>query len=154
MYSRPILRSTIKDCPHLQKFYKALFRCKTLRKGIQKGGGGWAWGEGGKSSGAFLKKICRKFSFFNGLTQTPLPRNSQNLLGATFFSQFSLKYLLSFFQIFVDKSCKSIFYVLAVNCYRTYILKGSNYRFSSVLFRIYFKNSYFNTSISNYLSNF
>ena len=29
-----ILRSTIESCPSLQKLYKALICCKTLRKGI------------------------------------------------------------------------------------------------------------------------
>ena len=51
----------------------------------------------------------------------------------------------------LTKFCKSIFYVSAVNCYFTYIFKGSNYRFSGLLFRIYFKNSYFDASISNYM---
>ena len=41
------------------------------------------------------------------------------------------------------KSCKSIFYVLSVNCYCTYIFKSSNNRFSGVLIRTYFKSSYF-----------
>ena len=38
------------------------------------------------------KDFCRKFSFFNGFTQTPHPLNSQNLLSVTKdFWQFSLK---------------------------------------------------------------
>ena len=47
------------------------------------------------------------------------------------------------FKDLLTKFCKSIFYVLAVNCYCTYIFKGCNYRFSGLLFRIYFKSSYF-----------
>ena len=35
VYSRPILHSTIKHCPHLRKLCKALFCYKTLRKGIE-----------------------------------------------------------------------------------------------------------------------
>ena len=34
-YSRPILHSTIECCPLLQRFCKALFWCKILRKEIQ-----------------------------------------------------------------------------------------------------------------------
>ena len=37
-YSRPILCSTIECYPLLQKLYKALFWCKTLRKGIEQRG--------------------------------------------------------------------------------------------------------------------
>ena len=33
-YLRSILRSTIESCPFLRKLYKALYCCKTLRKGI------------------------------------------------------------------------------------------------------------------------
>ena len=55
------------------------------------------------------------------------------------------------FKNLLIKFCKSIFYVSAVNYYCTYIFKGSNYIFSGFLFRIYFKNSYFDASISNYL---
>ena len=33
-YLRSILRSTIESCPFLLKLYKALYCCKTLRKGI------------------------------------------------------------------------------------------------------------------------
>ena len=51
----------------------------------------------------------------------------------------------------LTKSFKNIFYVSVVNCYCICIFKGSNYRFSGVLIRTYFKNSYFNTNISNYL---
>ena len=83
----------------------------------------------------------------------PNPLNSQNILSLTkVFCQFSLKCFLNFFKKYLStKSYKSILYVSAVNCYCTYIFKGSNYRFSGVLFRTYFKNSYFNTSICNYL---
>ena len=89
------------------------------------------------------------FSFFNSFTQTIHPLNSQNLLSVTkVFCRFSLKCLLKyFFKNFLTKFCKSIFYVSAVNCYCTYIFKGSNYRFPGFLF----KNSYFDTSISKYL---
>ena len=55
------------------------------------------------------------------------------------------------FNDLLTNFCKSIFYVSAVNCYCTNIFKGSNYRFSGLLSRIYFKNSYFDASISNYL---
>ena len=55
------------------------------------------------------------------------------------------------FTYLLTKPCKSIFCVSAVNCYCTNVFKGSNYRFSGVLSRTHFKNSYFNTSISNYL---
>ena len=41
------------------------------------------------------KYFCRKFSFFNGFSQTPHPLNSQNLLSVTKF--FSLKCFLIFF---------------------------------------------------------
>ena len=34
-YSRPKLRSTVERCPLLRKLYKTLFRCKTLREGIE-----------------------------------------------------------------------------------------------------------------------
>ena len=57
------------------------------------------------------KDFCRKFSFFNGFTQTPHPLNSQNLVSMTkVFCQFSLKCLLKicFFKYFLTKSCKSI----------------------------------------------
>ena len=37
LYSRPILHSTVKCWPLLQKLCKALFWCKTLRKGIDEG---------------------------------------------------------------------------------------------------------------------
>ena len=99
------------------------------------------------------KDFCCKFSFFNEFTQTPHPINSQNLLSVTkVFCQFFLKcFLKYFFKYLLTKSCKRIFHVSAVNCYCTYIFKGSSYRFSGVLFRTYFKNSYFYTSVSNYL---
>ena len=51
----------------------------------------------------------------------------------------------------LTKSCKSIFYVLTVHCYCTYIFKSSYYRSPDLLSRTYFKNSYFDTGISNYL---
>ena len=99
------------------------------------------------------KDFCGKFSFFNEFTQTPHPINSQNLLSVTkVFCQFFLKcFLKYFFKYLLTKSCKRIFHVSAVNCYCTYIFKGSSYRFSGVLFRTYFKSSYFYTSVSNYL---
>ena len=98
------------------------------------------------------RDFCRKFSVFNGFTQTSQPLSSQNLQSVTkVFYLFFLKCLLNFiFKYLLIKSSKSIFYVSSANCYCTYIFKGSNYRFSGVLFRTYFKNSYFNTNISNY----
>ena len=51
-YSRLILYSTIEHCPLLQKLCNALFWCKTLRKGIEKGGGGEIFG-----ALFFLKKV-------------------------------------------------------------------------------------------------
>ena len=42
--------------------------------------------------------FCRKFSFFNGFTQTPHPINGQNLLRVpNALCQFSLKWLLKYF---------------------------------------------------------
>ena len=38
------------------------------------------------------------------------------------------------FANLLTKSCKNIFYVSAVNCYCTYIFKGSNFRFSGIFF--------------------
>ena len=61
-----------------------------------------------------------------------------------------LKYFF-FFKSLLTISCKSIFYVSAVNYYCTYIFKGSNYRFFSLLFKTYFKNSCFDPGFSNYL---
>ena len=55
-----------------------------------------------------------------------------------------------FFKNLLKNSCKKILYVSAVNFYLTYIFKRSNYRFFGLLFKTYFKNSYFDTSISNY----
>ena len=97
--------------------------------------------------------FCHKLYFFNGFTQIPHPLNSQTLLSVTkVFCQFSLKWLLKYFyKYLLTKSCKSIFYVSVVNCYFAYIFKDSDYRLSGVLFKTYFKNSYLNTSISNYL---
>ena len=48
-------------------------------------------------------------------------------------------------------SAKASFFVSAVNCYCSYIFKGSNYRSSGPLFTIYLKNSYFDANISSYL---
>ena len=98
-----------------------------------------------------LKLFLSKVLLFNGFAQTSHPINSHNLLSVTkVFCQFSLKCILVLFRYLLTKYYKSIFYVSAVNCYCTYISKGSNYRFSGVLFKTYFKNSYFNTIISNY----
>ena len=97
--------------------------------------------------------FCHKLYFFNGFTQIPHPLNSQTLLSVTnVFCEFSLKCLPKYFyKYLLTKSCKSIFYVSVVNYYFTYIFKGSDYRLSGVLFITYFKNSYLNRSISNYL---
>ena len=104
------------------------------------------------SFNVILKLFLSKVLLFNGFTQTSHPMNSHNLLSVTnFFCQFSLKCILILFRYLLTKSYKSIFYVSAVNCYCTYVSKGSNYRFSGVLFKTCFKNSYFNTIISNYL---
>ena len=54
-------------------------------------------------------------------------------------------------EIFLTKSCKRVFYVSPVNCYCAYISKGSNYRYCGLHFRTYFKSSYFDSSINNYL---
>ena len=56
-----------------------------------------------------------------------------------------------FFKYFLIKFCKNVFYQSAVSCCYAYIFKNSNYIFPGVLFWIYFKNSYFDTSINNYL---
>ena len=55
-----------------------------------------------------------------------------------------------FFQKFVDNIRKSIFYVSAVNIYCSDIFEGFSCRFFGFLFKIYFKNIYFDTG-SNYL---
>ena len=80
------------------------------------------------------------------------PFNGQNLLSVTkVFCQFSLQYLLKyfFFKHLLTKIGKSIFCESTVNCYYTYIFKGSNYTLFGLLFRTYFKNNYFDTC--NYL---
>ena len=93
------------------------------------------------------KYFGRTFSFFNGFPTLPPHHHlyGQNLLDKSFLSIFPKMYIL------FRKSCKSIFYVSAMNCYFTYIFKVCNNKFSGVLFRIYFKNSYIDTSISNFL---
>ena len=70
----------------------------------------------------------------------PDPLNGQNLLNVTkvFLSIFLNSFWDIYFQKLLTKSCKAFF-------------EGSNYRFSALLFRMYLKNSYFGTSISNYL---
>ena len=80
--------------------------------------------------------------------------NGQNLLSVTkVFGEFPVRRPLKHFSFknLLTKSCESIFYVSAVNYNCHCILKGFNYRFSGLVFRTYFKNSYFNTGISNYL---
>ena len=89
------------------------------------------------------KDIRPKFSLTDSLPfPQPHPLNGQNLLNVTIvFCQFSLKCLLKYFFFFknlLTKFCKAFF-------------KGSNYRFFGLFFRTNFKNSYFDTSISNYL---
>ena len=56
------------------------------------------------------------------------------------FGEFSLRCPLKHFSFknLLTKSCKSIFYVSAVNCNCQFIFKGFNYRFSGFLFRRYF----------------
>ena len=63
-----------------------------------------------------------------------------------------LKCLLKwyFFKNLLTISCKSIFYVSAVNIYCSDIFEGFSCRFFGFLFKIYFKNIYFDTG-SNYL---
>ena len=51
----------------------------------------------------------------------------------------------------LKKSYKTIFSVSAVNCYCTYICKGSNRRLFGLLFKTFFKISYFDTMTCNYL---
>ena len=101
------------------------------------------------------KYFGRKFSFFNGFPTLPPHHHLYGQICVTkAFCQFSLKCLLKyiyFFKYLFRKSCKSIFYVSAMNCYFTYIFKVSNNKFSGVLFRTCFKNSYIDTSISNFL---
>ena len=102
----------------------------------------------------YLKKIFVAVFCFNGFTQLPNthPLNGQNLLSvAKIFGEFSLRCSLKhfFFKNLLTKSCKSIFYVSVVKCNCHWLFKVFNYRFSGLLFRTYFKNSYFNTSISN-----
>ena len=54
------------------------------------------------------------------------------------FCQFSLKCLLKYlFKKFIEKILQKHFFVSAVNCYCTYIFKGSNYRFPRLLFRTF-----------------
>ena len=48
--------------------------------------------------------------------------------------------------------CKSIFYVLAVNSYFSYIFKDFSYKLFGFLSITYFKISYCDTNFSNYLS--
>ena len=62
----------------------------------------------------------------------------------------SEKYI-NFLKKLLITSWKSIFYVSTVKIYCTYISEGFNYRFFGYLFKRYFKNGYFATSISNYL---
>ena len=56
-----------------------------------------------------------------------------------------------FFKNLSTKSCKSIFFVSSVNCSCPCIFRASNNRLSGLFFWRYFKNSYFDKSISNYL---
>ena len=89
------------------------------------------------------KKFCPKFSFLNRFTPSPHPHplNAHNMVNETKnFCQFSLKCLLKYFfsKNLLTKSCKAFF-------------KGFNYRFFGLLFKTLFNNSYFDTSISNYL---
>ena len=65
------------------------------------------------------KDFCRKFFLFKGFTQTLNSLNSQNLPSMTkSFCQFCLQCLLNFFKKYLlTISCKSIYYVSAVNSY-------------------------------------
>ena len=94
--------------------------------------------------------IWKRFSFFvlnfSFLNDLPLPFpqphpliNGQNLNVTKVFCEFSLKCLLKyFFKNLLTKLCNAFF-------------EGSKYRFSGFLCRGYFKDSYFDTSISSYL---
>ena len=97
----------------------------------------------------FKKGLDKKrgfWYFWEGL-DTPM-----HIMMTKVFCEFFLKCPLKYFvKKFVDKILQSIFYVSAVNCYCTYIFKGCSYRFFGILSRKYFKNSYFDASISNYL---
>ena len=89
------------------------------------------------------KDFLPNFFLFNGFTpptfSQPTPVMSKICKNWQMFCQFFLKCLLIFFfKDLLTNSCKVFF-------------NGSNYRFYGLLFRTYFKNSYFETSISNYL---
>ena len=100
-----------------------------------------------------ILNLCLKWRIFRSYCfVAEVTFNSQNVLSVIkVFCQFFLKGLLIYKKYLLTKSCKNIFSVSAMNCYCTYIFKGSNFRFSGVFFRTCFKNSYFGTSISNYL---
>ena len=68
------------------------------------------------------KYFGRTFSFFNGFPTLPPHHHlyGQNLRDKSFLSISPKMYIL------FRKSCKSIFYVSAMNCYFTYIFKVSN----------------------------
>ena len=103
-----------------------------LREEVEGGeGGAWQKRGGGVFEGGLIPQCTLWWQnfFFNLLWNT-----LRNIL----------------FKDLLTKFCKSIFYVSAVNCYCIYIFKGPNYRFSGLLFRTCFKNSYFDTRISNY----
>ena len=89
---------------------------------------------------------------FNKFNQTPRPLNDQNLLSVTnVFCQFSLKCLLKyFFWVGLHNPAKAPLYISSELLLYIFF-KGSNYRFTVLLFRTYFKNSCLDSSISNYL---
>ena len=97
------------------------------------------------SEKCFCHKFFNAFNVFSCIH--PIPLNSQNLLSVTgVFGQLFLKYLL---KIFFSKICWQIDKFVELLLYICF--KGPNYRFFGVLFRTYLKNSYSDTSISNYL---
>ena len=88
----------------------------------------------------YLKKI-----FLPNLTdssKSPTPLMARQVFSSIFPKKPSE---IFFFKNLLAKSCKSIFYVSAVNCYCTYTLN----RYPGLLFRKSCKNGCFHASISN-----
>ena len=99
-------------------------------------------------SALFEKDFRHKFSFCNRFTQTSHPLNGQNMLSVTkVFCQFSLKCLL---KLYWKNPAKASFIYQQWTVIVHIFLKVSTTD-SLVFFLEHFKNSYFDTSISNYL---